>query len=173
MHRGSVTAESAGLGLGSEFIVRLPIAELPRAALDNASPFIIEHAAAGSRVLVIDDNKDMADSIVALLRLAEYEARAAYSGTSGLEMALGDRPRIALIDIGLPEMDGFELARRIRQHPTLKATLLVALTGYGEEHHRRASREAGFDHHLVKPVNPKTLLESLAEWISPSRAASA
>jgi PAS domain S-box-containing protein len=172
MHRGSVTAESAGLGLGSEFIVRLPIAELPLTARGDAPPLVIEHSAAGSRVLIIDDNKDMADSIVALLRLAEYEAQAAYSGTSGFEMALGFRPRIALIDIGLPEMDGFELARRIRQHSTLQETLLVALTGYGEEHHRRASREAGFDHHLVKPVDPETLLESLAEWVSPPRAAS-
>lgn len=169
MHQGSVTAQSGGPGLGSEFIVRLPVA-LPAAPTPSKRP-PRDRAPAGSHVLVVDDNQDMADSIVALLRLAGYEARAAYTGASGIAMALGDRPRVALLDLGLPVMDGFEVARRLRQDPDTKSVVLVAMTGYGEAHHQRAAREAGFDHHLVKPVDPTKLLEFLAEFIAPRGAA--
>jgi PAS domain S-box-containing protein len=167
MHHGSVTAESGGPGMGSEFVVRLPIADLPTATNGDGPPIVVAQAPPESRVLVIDDNKDMADSIVALLRLAGYEARAAYAGTSGFETAIDYQPRVALIDIGLPEMDGFEVARHIRQDSKSRGMVLIAMTGYGEEHHQRASREAGFDHHLIKPVDPKKLLAFLAELIVP------
>ena len=171
MHGGSVTAESAGLGRGSELTVRLPVVDLPIEASDQPPPSVGEQAPPGSRVLVVDDNRDTADSIMTLLQMAGYETRAAYTGAGGLEMALSYQPRVALLDIGLPEMDGFELARLVRQDPRLNEVLLIAMTGYGEEHHQRASREAGFGHHLVKPVDPNTLLEMLARLIPRGDAA--
>jgi PAS domain S-box-containing protein len=165
MHGGSVTAESGGLGMGSEFIVRLPVVALPIELADQAPSSAVEQAPLGSRVLVVDDNHDTANSVVSLLRIAGYDTRAAYTGTGGLELARGYQPHVALLDIGLPEMDGFEMARRLRQDPSTKEILLIAMTGYGEEHHQQASGEAGFSHHLVKPVDPNTLLEFLAELI--------
>jgi len=170
MHRGSVTAESEGLGTGSEFIVRLPVVHLPMEQEHQALPRAAEQAPPGSRVLVVDDNHDTADSVVLLLRLAGYEALAAYTGTSGLEMAYSYRPHVALLDIGLPEMDGFEMARRLRRDPKTKDVSLIAMTGYGEEHHQQASGDAGFTRHLVKPINPNQLLEFLAEIILRSDA---
>ena len=171
MHRGSVTAESGGLGQGSEFIVRLPVLHLPVVALpmeteNQDPPSVVDQAPLGSRVLVVDDNKDLADSLLTLLRMAGYGARAAYTGPEGLEMARRYQPHVVLLDIGLPEMDGYEVARRIRHDPKLNQVLLVAMTGYGEDHHQRASCDAGFSHHLVKPVAAKRLLEFLAEWIA-------
>ena len=171
MHCGSVTAESRGLGAGSEFIVRLPVVPFPIETEDQSAPSVARQAPPGSRVLVVDDNKDTADSIVSLLRLAGYEALAAYTGFSGMKLALSYQPRIALLDIGLPEMDGFEIARRLRRDPKSQEILLIAMTGYGEEHYQRASREAGFSHHLVKPVDPNALLKFLAELIERSDVA--
>lgn len=171
MHRGSVTAESGGPEMGSEFTVRLPVVHLPKEQEHQALPRAVEQAPPGSRVLVVDDNHDAADSVVLLLRLAGYEARAAYTGPSGLEMAYSYRPHVALLDIGLPEMDGFEVARRLCRDPKTKDVSLIAMTGYGEEHHQQASGDAGFSRHLVKPVNPKELLEFLAEILPRSDAA--
>ncbi len=172
MHRGSVTAESRGLGTGSEFIVRLPVVHSPMELKAPGPPRAAEQALPGSRVLVVDDNHDTADSVVSLLLLAGYDARAAYAGISGLEMAYSYRPHVALLDIGLPEMDGFEIARRLHGDPKADGVLLIAMTGYGEEHHRQASGEAGFCHYLVKPVDPNKLLELLAELFPRSDAAS-
>ena len=132
---------------------------------DQGPPSVTERAPQGSRVLVVDDNMDLADSIATLLRLAGYEVRTAGTGPAGLEAARTYRPHVVLLDIGLPEMDGFEVARRIRQEHELKDIQLVALTGYGEEHHQRASSEAGFNQHLVKPVEAKRLLAILAELV--------
>ena len=165
MHRGRVVAESEGPGKGSEFIVRLPAMTAPTDTEDPAPPGILEQAQLGSRVLVVDDNKDLADSVVTLLRMAGYEVRAAYTGPTGLALARTYRPHVVLLDIGLPDMDGFEVARRIRQDPKLKEVLLVALTGYGEEHGQTASSGAGFSQHLVKPVEAKRLLAILAELV--------
>ncbi|HQU46385.1 MAG TPA: ATP-binding protein [Pirellulales bacterium] len=165
LHRGSVTAISGGLGTGSEFIVCLPLVPLPMQVADQGPPSVTERAPQGSRVLVVDDNMDLADSIATLLRLAGYEVRTAGTGPAGLEAARTYRPHVVLLDIGLPEMDGFEVARRIRQEHELKDIQLVALTGYGEEHHQRASSEAGFNQHLVKPVEAKRLLAILAELV--------
>ncbi len=165
MHRGSVTAESDGIGKGSEFIVRLPVVPLKAETDEDGPPRIAEQAPPGTRVLVVDDNKDLADSVVTLLQMAGYEVRTAYTGPQGLKLAHTYRPHLALLDIGLPDMDGFEVARRIRQDPELKDVLLVALTGYGEEHHQSASSDAGFNQHLVKPVDAKRLLAILAELV--------
>jgi len=109
------------------------------------------------RVLVVDDNHDSADSLGLLLQLTGHEVRTAYDGPTALEAARSYRPEVAVVDLGLPRMDGCELARRLRQQPGWDAVLLVALTGYGTDEDRRRTREAGFDNHLVKPVEFEAL----------------
>jgi two-component system CheB/CheR fusion protein len=110
----------------------------------------------------VDDNVDAANTMAMLLRLSGHEVRTAHDGPSAIHAAQSYRPDIVLLDIGLPGMDGFEVARRLRALPDLKRLVLVALTGYGQEEDRRRSSAAGFDHHLVKPVDPSTLTELLA-----------
>jgi CheY-like chemotaxis protein len=105
----------------------------------------------GARVLVVDDNKDAAESLAWLLRAHGHEVYVAFSGPAALEMVKQHRPDIAFVDIGMPGMDGYEVARRIRSHAGAQSTVLVALTGWGQQEDRRRSAEAGFDHHLVKP----------------------
>jgi two-component system CheB/CheR fusion protein len=114
------------------------------------------------RVLFVDDNADMRAITLRLLESYGYQVRMAYNGSSALKTALEYRPDVVLLDIGLPEMDGYEVARRIRQDPALQNLVLVAVTGYGLESDRLRSQEAGFDHHLVKPVDFDTLLGLLA-----------
>ncbi len=109
------------------------------------------------RVLVIDDDQDCADSTAILLRRLGASARPAYSGAQALEMLADFKPHLALIDIGMPDMDGFETARRIRLHPQGRSLTLVALTGWGRQQDRRRSLEAGFDHHFVKPIDADAL----------------
>lgn len=159
MHRGRVEAYSA-LGQGSEFVVRLPVQELPKHP-SQPTPTTTTKQPASLRVLVVDDNVDQADSAAMLLRVSGHEVRVDYSGPTALAAAVEFQPDIVLLDIGLPGMDGYEVARRLRQEPSLKDIVLVAMTGYGQESDRQRSKEAGFNHHLVKPVNPQELQEIL------------
>ncbi len=162
MHRGRVEVYSA-LGQGSEFVVRIPVVQLPDS---QPQPEPVEAAgrpAQSLRVLVVDDNVDQADSAALLLQVSGHEARVAYSGPAALEAAVEYRPDLVLMDIGLPGMDGYEVARRLRQQPSLRGTMLVAVTGYGQDSDRQRSRQAGFDHHLVKPVNMQALEAILAQ----------
>lgn len=115
-----------------------------------------------SRVLVVDDNMDSADMLVMLLQMFGHEARAAYSGQTALEVALEYQPEVVLLEIGLPDMNGYEVAQHLRQQPLTKNARLIAMTGYGQDSDRQRSEEAGFDRHLVKPVNPQELQELLA-----------
>ena len=115
------------------------------------------------RVLLVDDNVDAAESLAMLLRLWGHEVAVAHDGPDALRAAEAQRPEFALLDIGLPGMDGYELARRLRPQPGFGQTILVALTGWGQEEDRRRSKEAGFDHHLVKPVELSALQELLAQ----------
>jgi two-component system CheB/CheR fusion protein len=110
----------------------------------------------------VDDNVDAAESIALVLRIIGHEVRTAYQGPAALEAARAFRPEVVLLDIGMPGIDGYEVARRLRQEPALEKVLLVALTGYGQEEDRRRSREAAIDHHLVKPVGPEELRALLA-----------
>jgi CheY-like chemotaxis protein len=163
LHGGSVQASSAGAGMGSEFIVRLPVAVDPR-PVDRTGQGRTSVALAPRRVLVVDDNRDAAESIAMLLRLIGAEVRVAYSGTAALELLTSYRPAVVLMDIGMPEMDGYEVARRIRQQSEFRDLTLIALTGWGQEEARRRSRMAGFDYHLIKPADVgalETLLMSL------------
>ena len=159
MHGGTVEAQSAGPGKGSEFIVRLPVLSPPTGRSQIPSKKGDERSGSGWRVLVVDDNVDSADSIAMLLQVSGHEVRVVYSGQDALDMAGKYQPDIVLLDIGLPVMDGYEVARRLRKHPELKEVKLIAVTGYGQESDRLQSQEAGFDYHLVKPVDAQKLQE--------------
>ncbi len=159
MHGGSVQASSEGLGKGSELVVRLPLCAAPEEAI-AAAPASAE-ASRPLRTLVVDDNVDGASSLALLMEMLGHEAAVAHDGPEALEMALASRPDLVLLDIGLPGMDGYEVAARLRQ-AGLASTVLAALTGYGREEDLARSREAGFDHHLVKPVDISTLQKVLA-----------
>jgi CheY-like chemotaxis protein len=117
---------------------------------------------------VVDDNIDSADSIAMLLQMSGHDVRVAYSGQDALDMAAEYQPDIVLLDIGLPGMDGYEVARRVRAQPQLEKVKLIAVTGYGQEADRRQSQEAGFDYHLVKPVDAQKLGELLVELMKKS-----
>jgi PAS domain S-box-containing protein len=161
MHGGTVEAQSAGSGEGSEFIVRLPVLSSPTGSSQILSKQGEERPGQGWRVLVVDDNIDSADSIAMLLQVSGHEVRVTYSGQDGLDMAGKYLPEIVLLDIGLPGIDGYEVARRLRQHPDLKKVKLIAVTGYGQDADRLQSQEAGFDYHLIKPVDSQKLEEVL------------
>jgi CheY-like chemotaxis protein len=169
MHNGAIEARSDGLGKGSEFIVRLPLSELKREQSDETENGEQYPAASpsGHRLLVVDDNKDAANSLAMLLRLQDHEVRVAHSGAEALEMATVYRPDMIFQDIGMPGMDGYEVARRLRRDPSLKNTVLAALTGWGQQEDRRRSAEAGFDHHLVKPPETRVLESLLADLKQP------
>jgi len=165
MHGGTVRADSPGVGRGSTFTVRLPLAkdeggrmkDEPQTAPVHPSSFRLHP----SRVLVIDDSRDGADSLAEVLRVLGYEVRVAYDGPAGLAEATQFRPDAVVCDIGMPGMSGLEVARRLRADPSLRAVRLVAATGWGQDDDRRRSREAGFDHHLTKPIDPADLREAL------------
>jgi CheY-like chemotaxis protein len=162
MHGGSVEARSDGPGKGTEFLVRLPL--LDDAGLAPACPF---DAAAtlpleGRRLLVVDDNGDAAESLALLLHCAGAEVRSVNDGPAALEVAAsGFAPQAVLLDLGMPGMDGFEVARRLREDPAQAGLEIIALTGWGQEEDRRRTREAGFDHHLTKPVDIDQLIGML------------
>jgi CheY-like chemotaxis protein/nitrogen-specific signal transduction histidine kinase len=165
LHGGRVEARSDGPGQGSEFVVRLPLPAdsvngeaggTPREEQAAASP------PSGLRVLVADDNRDAAESLAALLRLLGHEVRVAFDGIATLETARTYHPQVVLLDIGMPGLDGYQVAQRLRDQPEYRDALLIALTGWGQQDDLRRSQEAGFDHHLVKPVELTALRELLA-----------
>ena len=162
MHNGSVEATSPGRGKGSEFIVRLPCASSPTKA--GPSPQIAAGTGAtrAVRILVVDDNRDSAESIGKLLELWGHDVRLAHDGHSAVEMALADRPEVVLLDIGLPGLNGYAACQAMRQQG-MTDELIVAMTGYGQEEDRRLSLESGFDRHLVKPIDLRTIERLLAE----------
>ena len=165
MHHGRVDARSAGLGQGSEFVVRLPLVEqqldVPTQSIDRSEPKRNGYLSR-RRIVVVDDNVDAAESLALLLRLQGHEVRVAHDGPSALKMIQPERQELVFLDIGMPGMDGNEVARRLRQAPALNGLVLVALTGWGTPEDRRRTADAGFDHHLVKPVEPVALEQLLA-----------
>jgi signal transduction histidine kinase/ActR/RegA family two-component response regulator len=164
LHGGTISARSAGRGKGSEFVVRLPaLPAPPPRALGTPPDREAERRAtvAQRRILVVDDNVDSAVTLGILLKMEGHEIQLAHDGQAALQAASAHKPEIVLLDIGMPRMDGYEVARRLRQQPLLEKTFLVALTGYGQDEDRRRSQECGFDAHLVKPVDLDALRDLL------------
>jgi PAS domain S-box-containing protein len=158
LHGGSVSATSPGLSKGSEFVVRLPISSQAhgkaRGRIYSPSE-LSKHA--GRRILVVDDNVDAATSVGHLLKMWGHEVQTAYNGPDALSMARTFKPQIVLLDIGMPGMSGYDVAKQLRSEPEFRGLIITALTGYGQPEDRRRSREAGFDHHLTKPPDPTAL----------------
>jgi CheY-like chemotaxis protein/anti-sigma regulatory factor (Ser/Thr protein kinase) len=160
MHGGTV-AVSSELGQGSEFVVRLPVVS-PPATQSSPPTETAQPTIASVRVLVVDDNVDTVTTLAMLVTESGHDVRTAYDGWTVLEAALDYRPNVVLLDIGLPGLNGFEVAKQLRQQPALKNVVLVAMTGYGGESDSQRSISAGFDHHLVKPGDFGRLLRILA-----------
>jgi signal transduction histidine kinase/ActR/RegA family two-component response regulator len=161
---GRVEAHSDGPGKGSEFVVRMPLRrqEVSAAPLNGTeSPTVIDEKK--RRVLVVDDNKDAADTLARLLTMHGHEVAVCHDGPRAVEQAIEQRPDVVLLDLGMPVMDGLEVARRLRATPETSQVLLVAVTGWGQASDRRRTAEAGFDKHLVKPVDEATLCKLLAD----------
>ncbi|MCP5360142.1 MAG: PAS domain-containing protein [Sinobacteraceae bacterium] len=160
LHGGRIEVDSAGLGQGAEFVVHLPLA-VPQAGRPlNVVPLF---SSGRRRLLVVDDNHDAADSLAAMLRLAGHAVQVAYDGASAMALAETARPDVILLDLGMPQTSGYDVARWVRRQPWGSSLRLIALTGWGQTEDRRRTREAGFDHHLTKPVDPDQLIAVLAE----------
>jgi CheY-like chemotaxis protein/anti-sigma regulatory factor (Ser/Thr protein kinase) len=169
LHDGTVEVHSDGLGRGSEFVVRLPI--LPAEPMPlSSSTRDASRPGSGRRILIVDDNEDGALSLAMLLKLEGHETHTAHDGLEAVAAAERIRPDAVLLDIGLPGLNGYEVCRRIRQQPWGKDIVLVALTGWGQEEDRHRSTAAGFDTHLVKPVDHDALAELLASPSSSGKA---
>jgi CheY-like chemotaxis protein len=164
LHQGRVEVLSEGIGKGSLFRVTLPcISEVCQSEPAEA-PAAEAAFCGGKRVLVVDDNIDAAESIAVFLRLEGHEVRTVTDAPQALAIAQVFAPQVAVLDIGLPGMSGYELARRLRQGSASAPVLLVALTGYGQKGDRAQSDEAGFDHHFVKPADPRHIQAAIAAW---------
>jgi CheY-like chemotaxis protein len=171
LHQGSVQAYSAGPNQGSEFIVRLPLRgarETPQPSPNGVHPAAAESAR--YRILLVDDHTDGVHSLARLLQIRGYEVHVAYDGLSAIEVAKTLVPDIVLLDIGLPGIDGYEVAQQLRRDPVLKDVLLIAVSGYAQDEDRARSQEAGFDRHLVKPVDPQALTALFASCLKESRS---
>jgi CheY-like chemotaxis protein len=161
LHEGQVEAASEGLGRGSRFTLRLPLAAPQEASGEEAAP--PARANGSRRVLIIEDNADAAESLQMLLELSGFEVTTAADGTSGLEAARRFHPDVVLCDIGLPGgLDGYGVARELRADSALQSVQLIALTGYGQAEDQRRAYAEGFDLHLTKPVDPVRLKDLLA-----------
>jgi signal transduction histidine kinase/CheY-like chemotaxis protein len=167
LHGGTVEARSNGPGNGSEFTVRLPVLQKQWAREATAAEHHVRKLRPNQRVLVVDDNIDAAETLRMLLEMNGHEVRCAHEGARAIELAVDFRPDVALLDIGLPRMDGFELARRLRAHPEMRDTRLIALTGYGQAEDRSRALAAGFDDHLTKPVDPSALEDLICTDLTP------
>jgi len=162
MHGGSVQASSAGLSQGSEFVVRLPALDALQA---NGKKPGDQHIQAENRparrVLIVDDNQDATQTLATLMKMWNYEVQIAHDGLSALSIAKTFQPDVAFLDVGLPGMNGFEVAKQLRRLLNHRSLLVVALSGYGQDEHRQQAREADIDHYLVKPVPPEVLQDFL------------
>jgi PAS domain S-box-containing protein len=168
MHRGTVEVTSDGLGRGSEFVVRLPVLLSPAPpATPPEEP--AERPAHARRVLVVDDNVDTAESLAELLKLSGHDVRLAHTGPDAVDAAMAFAPEVVLLDIGLPGLNGYEVARRLRANPALTGLRLVAVTGYGRDTDLQLAKEAGFDQHMVKPVDPAKVLALLSAPPTPPK----
>jgi CheY-like chemotaxis protein len=166
MHGGRIEALSEGRDRGSEFRVFLPcLAMVGEAASPAPVPAARPAPGPGAlRILVVDDNRDAAEGTAAVLEMEGHEVRMAADGEAALAAASDFLPDVVVLDIGLPLLDGYEVARRLRRAPATQSVFLIALTGYGQKEDRQAAQDAGFDRHFVKPADPAALLACIHEW---------
>jgi CheY-like chemotaxis protein len=164
MNGGTVEARSEGIGKGAEFVVRLPVVAAPGEQPAPPDAAIEQPREPTLRVLVVDDNIDGCTMLASLLRLRKYGVQMAHTGPVALAIAKAWRPDVVLLDIGLPQLDGYEVARRLRADPALENVKLVATTGYGNEKDLQLAREAGFDAHLLKPIDLQDVEKLLGKW---------
>ena len=165
LHGGDVEARSDGRGQGSEFVVRLPALETQAEPTTDTTPGAARQPLNRRRILVVDDNVDAAEALSRFLQLQDHEVCVAHDGQAALQMAGAMQPEVVFLDLGLPKMNGIEVARRLRAGRQVPPVLLIATTGFGQEDDRRRTAEAGFDHHLVKPIDPdvlRSVLENMA-----------
>jgi CheY-like chemotaxis protein len=160
LHGGTIEVKSGGLGMGSEFIVRLPRRRVNEAR-SPASPLVSQGIPATRRILIADDNRDAAESLAVLLRLDGHEVTVVHNGREALATFNTLLPEVAVLDIGMPELDGYEVARRVRQQSLGRAVTLIAVTGWGQEADKARALSAGFNHHFTKPVEPEHLTRLL------------
>jgi signal transduction histidine kinase/ActR/RegA family two-component response regulator len=163
LHHGRVQAYSDGPGAGSRFVLHLPLMETPPEAAEEKARTIADQVPP-RRILIVDDNEDAANSLKMLLEFFGHDVRLALSGRQALELAVAEPPQVVLLDIGLPQMNGLEVGRRLRADARSRHCLLIAVTGYGQDEDRRRSQEAGFNAHLVKPLDIAALHETLASF---------
>jgi len=162
MHGGRVEVHSEGDGKGSEFIVRLSVLLSPGRVRQQNGEDHSARCSSAYRILIVDDNKDSAISLGMMLELMGHETRMVHDGLAALEAALAFRPDVVLLDLGLPKLNGYEVCRRIREQPWGEAVVLIAQTGWGQEEDKCRSKEAGFNFHMVKPIDPDALEKLLA-----------
>jgi CheY-like chemotaxis protein len=162
MHRGRVEAHSDGAGQGSEFVVRLPALFGPGRGQPHGAEDGDARRCSPYRILVVDDNRDGADTLAMMLKLMGHETRTAHDGLEAVAAAEAFRPDVVLLDIGLPRLNGYDVARRIRGQRWGEGMVLIAQTGWGQEEDKRRSKEAGFNFHMVKPLDPAALEKLLA-----------
>ena len=160
LHGGTVHAHSRGLGCGSEFSVRLPFSE-PAVEVRQPDARMDIDREVRKKILVVDDNRDAADTCAELLELSGHHVQTAYTGSEALDLAATFRPHAVVLDIGLPDLDGYSLAKHIRATTWGRQALLIAVTGWGQREDKRRALEAGFDHHLAKPVAAEALESAL------------
>jgi two-component system CheB/CheR fusion protein len=170
LHGGTIEVHSAGLGQGTEFVVRLPRAATPVMTVPAPPRVVPLFRRERKRVLVVDDNEDAVDSLAALLRTWGHSVQVAHDGAAAIAVAETARPDVVILDLGMPRMSGFEVARWLRRQPWGAGIRLLAVTGWGQEEDRRRSREAGFDTHLTKPVDPDLLVSEVDAAAGPARA---
>jgi CheY-like chemotaxis protein/anti-sigma regulatory factor (Ser/Thr protein kinase) len=178
LHGGSIEARSEGAGRGSEFIVRVPALSCerqpPSVPVPGAGVFApAERSGGRARILAVDDNRDALEAVATLLRMAGHTVASAVNGEEAIEKARTQRPQVVLLDIGLPGMDGNEVARRIRSEPWGGDVLLIAMTGWGRETDKRRAQEAGFDAHLTKPIDAQELERLVAARVAAATMAAA
>ena len=175
LHGGSIRAESDGVGHGCRFIMRLPGFSLLKIGESPRLPSAVATSERVYRILVADDNVDAAETLAILLQMDGHEVRTADNGADAFDLAGTFRPHVAFVDIGMPQLNGYEVAQLVRQQPWGESVRLVALTGWGQDDNKRQAHESGFDHHLTKPVDPSDLVACYGGcWrITPKRADSA
>jgi CheY-like chemotaxis protein/two-component sensor histidine kinase len=164
LHNGRVQARSGGAGQGSEFLVTLPCVSQVVGGEPSANPSATSSSAPACRVLVVDDNLDAADTVAMFLQIEGHVVQTASDGPQALTSAATFHPDVVVLDIGLPQVDGYEVARRLRELAPTRKALLIALTGYGQKGDQEQALRSGFDFHLVKPADPRDLADRIAQW---------